>query len=118
MIMLSNRKAFQAVPPPRKKRKAVSAVEELSFDFSAREEYLTGFHKRKLQRIKHAKDEAVKKDREEKLAARKIVCPDNFLFSCGSDWKATVTGWTKSGPRKACRSGEFYDQGSRWRFRF
>jgi len=70
--MLGKRKAFQAVPPPRKKRKAASAIEEISFDFSAREDYLTGFHKRKLQRIKHAKEEAAKKDREDKLVARKI----------------------------------------------
>ncbi|KAF6227419.1 hypothetical protein HO133_008863 [Letharia lupina] len=71
--MLGKRKAFQAVPPPRKKRKSASAIEEISFDFSAREDYLTGFHKRKLLRIKHAKEEAAKKDREDKLAARKIL---------------------------------------------
>ena len=63
------------IPSPKKKRKASSAVEEITFDFSAREDYLTGFHKRKLQRIKHAKEEAAKKEREEKITARKIVCP-------------------------------------------
>lgn len=109
MIMLGKRKAFQAVPPPRKKRKAASAIEEISFDFSAREDYLTGFHKRKLQRIKHAKEEAAKKDREDKLVARKIVSVSEFLPSCSSDWQALVTRWTKSRPRKACRSGEFHD---------
>ncbi|KAL9076789.1 MAG: hypothetical protein Q9161_000774 [Pseudevernia consocians] len=72
-MMLGKRKAFKAVPPPRKKRKSASAIEEISFDFSAREDYLTGFHKRKLLRIKNAKQEAAKKDREEKLAARKIL---------------------------------------------
>lgn len=61
------------VAPPRKKRKAASTIEEIAFDSSAREEYLSGFHKRKLQRIKHAKEEAAKRDREEKLTARKIV---------------------------------------------
>lgn len=59
--------------PPRKKRKVASAIEEIAFDTSAREDYLTGFHKRKLQRIKRSKEEAAKKEREEKLAARKIV---------------------------------------------
>ncbi len=74
VMMLGKRKSFQALPLPRKKRKSTSAIEEISFDFSAREDYLTGFHKRKLQRIKHAKEEAAKKDREDKLSARKIVC--------------------------------------------
>ncbi len=84
-MMLGKRKTVQTVPPPRKKRKSASAIEEISFDFSAREDYLTGFHKRKLLRIKHAKEEAAKKDREDKLAARKIVWFTTFLPLCGSD---------------------------------
>ncbi|KAK5993173.1 hypothetical protein PT974_06601 [Cladobotryum mycophilum] len=60
------------LPPPSKKRKT-SAVAEISFDFDAREEYLTGFHKRKQQRIKHAQEEAAKKAREEKLETRKQI---------------------------------------------
>lgn len=71
--MFAKPRSTGLVAPPKKKRKAVPAIEEISFDFSAREDYLTGFHKRKVQRIKHAKEEAAKKDREEKLAARKIV---------------------------------------------
>lgn len=63
------------VAPPRKRRKTTSATEEITFDFNAREDYLTGFHKRKLQRIKHAKEEATKKEREERITARKIVRP-------------------------------------------
>ncbi len=63
------------VAPLKKKRKSTSAIEEITFDFNAREDYLTGFHKRKLQRVKHAKEEAVKKEREERITARKIVCP-------------------------------------------
>jgi hypothetical protein len=62
------------VAPPKKKRKVAPAIEEISFDPSAREDYLTGFHKRKVQRIKNAREEAAKRDREEKLAARKTVC--------------------------------------------
>lgn len=58
--------------PPSKRRKT-GGVEEVSFDFSAREEYLTGFHKRKLQRAKHAQQEAVKKDREFRIEQRKQV---------------------------------------------
>ncbi|KAI9819064.1 MAG: hypothetical protein M1832_004106 [Thelocarpon impressellum] len=57
--------------PPAKRRKTSSAVEVISFDFDARSEYLTGFHKRKLQRIKHAQEEAAKKERIERLEQRK-----------------------------------------------
>ena len=71
--MFSRPRAKATGPPPSKKRKLVSTIEEIAFDPSAREDYLTGFHKRKLQRIKHAKEEAAKREREEQLTARKIV---------------------------------------------
>ncbi|OLN84484.1 Ribosomal RNA-processing protein 17 [Colletotrichum chlorophyti] len=62
------------LPPPSKKRKApVSAVEEVNFDFDARQDYLTGFHKRKLQRVKWAQEQAAKKAREEKIEMRKQI---------------------------------------------
>ncbi|EFQ28060.1 nucleolar protein 12 [Colletotrichum graminicola] len=59
------------LPTVSKKRKAVSAVEEVNFDFDARQDYLTGFHKRKLQRVKWAQEQAAKKAREEKIEMRK-----------------------------------------------
>ncbi|KAF4983638.1 hypothetical protein FZEAL_990 [Fusarium zealandicum] len=59
------------LPPPSKKRKTTSAVEEVSFDNDARAEFLTGFHKRKQQRIKNAQEEAAKKARLEKIELRK-----------------------------------------------
>ena len=59
--------------PPKKRRKSAPAIEEITFDPSAREDYLTGFHKRKLQRAKHAKEEAAKREREDKITARKLV---------------------------------------------
>lgn len=61
------------LPPPSKKRKTTSTVEEVTFDNDARHEYLTGFHKRKQQRIKHAQEEAAKRERQEKLETRKQV---------------------------------------------
>ncbi|KAF5561270.1 nucleolar 12 [Fusarium napiforme] len=61
------------LPPPSKKRKMTSAVEEVNFDFEARQEYLTGFHKRKQQRIKNAQEEAAKRARLEKLELRKQI---------------------------------------------
>lgn len=61
-------------PPASKKRKiTVTAPEKIDFDFAAREEYLTGFHKRKLARIKHAQEENAKREKEEKLRFRREV---------------------------------------------
>jgi len=60
--------------PPSKKRKTSStAPVEIPFDPAAREEYLTGFHKRKLARIKLAQEENAKKEHAEKLRARAEV---------------------------------------------
>ena len=53
------------------KRKRASKVEEVEFDFSKREDYLTGFHKRKVERIKRAQAENAKKEKEEKIQQRK-----------------------------------------------
>jgi ribosomal RNA-processing protein 17 len=61
------------LPPPAKRRKTTSAIEEINFDFDARADYLTGFHKRKVQRAKQAQEEAGKKAKEERIAARKQV---------------------------------------------
>ncbi|CAO1602012.1 MAG: hypothetical protein LQ349_006616 [Xanthoria aureola] len=71
--MLGKRKPTSRIAPIKKRRKGEPAIEEITFNFDDREEYLTGFHKRKLQRIKHAKEEALKKEREEKVASRKAL---------------------------------------------
>ncbi|KAL8959535.1 MAG: hypothetical protein Q9183_005613 [Haloplaca sp. 2 TL-2023] len=71
--MLGKRKASKYIAPVKKRRKGEPAIEEIKFDFNAREDYLTGFHKRKLQRAKHAKEEALQKEREDKVAARKVL---------------------------------------------
>ncbi|KAL8912144.1 MAG: hypothetical protein Q9171_002778 [Xanthocarpia ochracea] len=71
--MLGKRKSSSRIAPIKKRRKGEPAIEEITFNFDDREEYLTGFHKRKLQRIKHAKEEALKKEREEKVANRKAL---------------------------------------------
>lgn len=60
------------MPPPSKRRKT-AAIAEISFDPSAREEYLTGFHKRKVARQKLAEEENAKKERAEKLRQRAEV---------------------------------------------
>ncbi|KAF2098984.1 hypothetical protein NA57DRAFT_76219 [Rhizodiscina lignyota] len=63
------------MPPPSKRRKLDKSksnrVAEIQFDSAARADYLTGFHKRKLARIKHAQEAAAKKEREEKIRERR-----------------------------------------------
>src|ERR1700728_777547 len=58
-------------PPAKKRRTETAAVEEIKFDTAARQEYLTGFHKRKLQRTKHAQETAEKKARLERIEERR-----------------------------------------------
>lgn len=71
--MSGKRNQRAAAAPVRKRRKGEPVIEEIPFDFDAREEYLTGFHKRKLQRIKKAQEEAAKKEREDRIASRRAV---------------------------------------------
>ncbi|KAJ5497039.1 Nucleolar protein 12 [Penicillium fimorum] len=65
-------------PKDLKKRKIVAGpkVEEVNFDDESRHEYLTGFHKRKVQRAKHAQENAMKRYKEEKRDARKKIRED------------------------------------------
>jgi ribosomal RNA-processing protein 17 len=62
------------LPPPSKKRKTEHKIEEIQFDFSAREDYLTGFHKRKVQRSRAAALQREKEAKEERIKMRKQVC--------------------------------------------
>lgn len=73
MFITHPRPKKSILPTLSKKRKVAHAVEEINFDTDARQEYLTGFHKRKLQRVKRAQEEAAKREKEEKLEARKQV---------------------------------------------
>lgn len=56
------------------KKKKDDRLAEITFDRDARKEYLTGFHKRKLERIKKAQEAAVQREKEERLRDRKEVC--------------------------------------------
>jgi ribosomal RNA-processing protein 17 len=49
------------------------AVDAISFDPEARQEYLSGFHKRKVQRAEHGREIAQKKFKEATVQARKEV---------------------------------------------
>jgi ribosomal RNA-processing protein 17 len=68
------------MPPKRKlDSRGAPRVEEITFDRDARKEYLTGFHKRKLQRIKHAKETAAAIEKQAKQDARKQVSFPLFI---------------------------------------
>ena len=68
-------------PPPKRRKIETIAVEEITFDTAARQEYLTGFHKRKLQRAKHAQEIAEKKARAERVEGRrKVGCEQWKLY--------------------------------------
>ena len=73
-VMPLRRHIPAVVPPPKKRRKVNPKIEEITFNPTDRQDYLSGFHKRKVQRQKQAQAEAIKRGREEKLAARKTVC--------------------------------------------
>ena len=75
------RRKKSVLPPQSKKRKVVHAVDEVSFDNDARAEYLTGFHKRKVQRQKHAQEIAAQKARQERNEFRKQVCHSLLALS-------------------------------------
>lgn len=59
---------------PSKRRKTEHKIEEINWDTTGREEYLTGFHKRKVARATRAKAEEATKAKEERIVIRKQVC--------------------------------------------
>jgi ribosomal RNA-processing protein 17 len=65
---------------PIAKRRKPEPVDEISFDPASREQYLTGFHKRKQLRIKHAQETAAKHEREQRIQQRKDVRPVVRLY--------------------------------------
>ena len=60
---------------PAAKKRRVDQLDSISFDPSSREEYLTGFHKRKQQRIQDSRESAAKKDKEQRVRERRQVRP-------------------------------------------
>lgn len=59
-------------PPPKRRRIAPlkQIPQELTFDPSARQEYLSGFSKRKTARKEAAREQAIKRDKEERVKER------------------------------------------------
>lgn len=72
--MFARPRPKKLLAPPPKKRKRQHAIDEIKFDDDARAEYLTGFHKRKLQRARNAQEQAAERARQEKIEARRQVC--------------------------------------------
>lgn len=70
--------SIPATMGPLSKKRKLTKVEEVNFDADARHDFLTGFRKRKQQRIKHAQDAAEKRAREERKQERKKVISIRF----------------------------------------
>lgn len=60
-------------PSAKRRKTAHHGVEEVKFDVAARQEFLTGFRKRKQARIQHAQKVAAEKERLAKIEERKQV---------------------------------------------
>lgn len=60
-------------PSAKRRKLGPSTVEEVVWDPVARHEYLTGFHKRKLQRVKQAQEAAERRARADKIEERRKV---------------------------------------------
>lgn len=89
------------------KKRKVEQLETLDFDPGARQEYLTGFHKRKVARKKAAQETAVKKDREDRIRQRKDVrTTDMPEFHAHVAYRSVDSGAAKGGARIACRAGQ------------
>jgi ribosomal RNA-processing protein 17 len=54
-------------------------VEELTFSIDDRQEYLTGFSKRKTARKEQAREQAIREAKEERIRDRKEVHSNNIL---------------------------------------
>lgn len=76
--LAANMAPGRRMPAPKTKPlkiKRPAPIAELTFDPTARKEYLTGFHKRKLARIKAAREAAAKIEKEANRAAKAQVRP-------------------------------------------
>ncbi|CCE85472.1 Piso0_005069 [Millerozyma farinosa CBS 7064] len=67
----SNRRILTRGKDYANKRAKNFSVEELTFDKSSREDFLTGFHKRKLQRQKHAQEQIQEQERLARIEERR-----------------------------------------------
>ncbi|KZP18672.1 hypothetical protein FIBSPDRAFT_1045979 [Athelia psychrophila] len=54
-----------------KKKEKREQIKEIVFDDDARRDFLTGFHKRKLDKATNAKNKAIERDKQERLATRR-----------------------------------------------
>ncbi|KAI1180955.1 nucleolar protein 12-domain-containing protein [Nemania sp. FL0916] len=116
------KKLLASAPPPKKrKRQQQHAIEEIKFDSDARAEYLTGFHKRKLQRAKHAQEQAAERARQEKIETRKQIREDRkreveeHVQQVNSALRqAAQAGYIESGEEEEGESSDGGDAAEEW----
>ncbi|KAL1945649.1 hypothetical protein VTO73DRAFT_1651 [Trametes versicolor] len=110
-----------------KKRAKREQIKEVVFDDTARREFLTGFHKRKLQKKEYAKAKAIEREKQERLEARRehrrnlaeraIKNAEETERAYGgivedesdSDWDGIADASTSKGKRKASEELEEYE---------
>lgn len=105
--------------PPSKRRKIDALrrqkpVEQLTFSIDARQEYLTGFSKRKQARKEQAREQAIKEAKEEKIRDRKEVSVKwNVAVCCATSYfvqtltcNPPATRTTQGRPGNPCRRGQ------------
>ena len=69
---------------PAAKRRKLAQVDEITFNPEARQEYLTGFHKRRVQRIENAREAALKREKEERVKERRQVRSEDLGYCIDS----------------------------------
>ncbi|RMZ86812.1 hypothetical protein DV736_g5963, partial [Chaetothyriales sp. CBS 134916] len=89
-------------PPLKKRRRTDSAaIEEIVFSPTARHDYLTGFHKRKVQRTKAAQEAAKTKEREERIRQRKRIREERKYQLEAHDTDGSLKAAAEDGDRAA-----------------
>jgi hypothetical protein len=78
---------------PSKRAKSSQQPAEISFDRASRHEYLTGFHKRKLLRVKKARELAEERDREMARRERGRVRDYYYCYYSFKDKKRNSICW-------------------------
>ncbi|TKA74395.1 hypothetical protein B0A55_04520 [Friedmanniomyces simplex] len=93
-------------PLTKKRRLDSQQPNELTFDPTARQEYLTGFHKRKVARKENARETAIKREKEERVVQRKQV----IFNTLGRSSEGRLTGSAVKQPEEVGQEDEYVDE--------
>ena len=89
-------------PAAKRQKTSKYGVDEVKFDTDARHDFLSGFHRRKQARIRHAQEVGKQKERQAKIEERKEVCASGYGYLAARlIGKVTAPRATEEGPRRA-----------------